>query len=248
MTHARKKRFSLGWRDLFVIGYLTSISLHLGACVVQEAELGESGPTVTPPVESRPSSPARSEDSALQASNPEASNPEVSDPEASDPEASESADPETVAIAVPEGWVAYTAPNNSFTIAFPEEPETQTIPYISAKYDGGSQFYFARADYPDPPDPRPSPTEVREYLELVMPGLAKAFGGDRIDYWEGVRLGSHEGRRMVFKNARGIQFETRFFFDAVQGRLFVATFGLTDDNIAVPDAQKFFESFRIGSP
>ena len=87
---------------------------------------------------------------------------------------------------------------------------------------------------------------MRDYLELVMPGLARAFGGDLIDYWEGLRLGGHEGRRMVFKNKRGIQFETRFFFDATQGRLFVATFGLTDDNIAVPDAQKFFESFRIG--
>ena len=87
--------------------------------------------------------------------------------------------------------------------------------------------------------------KVRKYLELVMPGLARAFGGDRIDYWEGLQLGGHAGRRMVFKNERGIQFETRFFFDATQGRLFVATFGLTDDNIAVPDAQKFFESFQI---
>ena len=147
---------------------------------------------------------------------------------------------------IPEGWVGYTAPDQSFAIAFPKEPDAQTIPNISAKYDGGSRFYFARVDYPDPPKQRPSQTEVREYLELAMPGLARAFGGDRIDYWEALRLGGHDGRRMVFKNERGIQFETRFFFDAGQGRLFVATFGLTDENIAVPDAQKFFESFRIG--
>ena len=146
---------------------------------------------------------------------------------------------------IPEGWVAYAAPDDSFAIAFPDDPEVQTIPNISAKYDGGSQFYYARADYPDPPPNNPSQQDVRDYLELVMPGLARAFGGDLIDYWEGLRLGGHEGRRMVFKNKRGIQFETRFFFDATQGRLFVATFGLTDDNIAVPDAQKFFESFRI---
>ena len=147
---------------------------------------------------------------------------------------------------IPEGWVGYTAPDRSFAIAFPKEPDAQTIPNISAKYDGGSRFYFARADYPDPPKQRPSQQEVREYLELAMPGLARAFGGDRIDYWEALRLGGHDGRRMVFKNERGIQFETRFFFDAGQGRLFVATFGLTDENIAVPDAQKFFESFHIG--
>ncbi|MGD1849627.1 MAG: hypothetical protein ACFCBU_03150 [Cyanophyceae cyanobacterium] len=153
--------------------------------------------------------------------------------------------PEAPKPKVPEGWVPYIAPDKSFAIAFPEEPEQQTIPNMSAKYDGGSRFYFARADYPEPPPQRPSQNEVREYLELVMPGLARAFGGDRIDYWEGMRLSGHEGRRMVFRNERGIQFETRFFFDAVQGRLFVATFGLTDDNIAVPDAKAFFESFKI---
>ncbi|MEM9771877.1 MAG: hypothetical protein AAF889_09835, partial [Cyanobacteria bacterium P01_D01_bin.73] len=119
--------------------------------------------------------------------------PSVSEVEPSPVESPESEAVEDVSEAleteVPDGWVPYVAPDNSFAIAFPQEPEQQTIPHMSAKYDGGSRFYFARADYPEPPPQRPSQTEVREYLELVMPGLARAFGGDRIDYWEGLRLG-----------------------------------------------------------
>ena len=211
-------------RGALVVG--VGLALLLGGC----GEAGESGNiddiSVPPSVSEAVPSPAES--------------PE---PEATEDEPNNASNaPE---LEVPEGWVPYIAPDNSFAIAFPEEPERQTIPNMNAKYDGGSRFYFARADYPEPPPQRPSQNEVRDYLELVMPGLARAFGGDRIDYWEGLRLSGHEGRRMVFRNERGIQFETRFFFDAAQGRLFVATFGLTDDNIAVPDAKAFFDSFKI---
>lgn len=162
---------------------------------------------------------------------------------------------ETAATAIapdPNQWITLTAPDSSYAIAFPQSPSWRTIPWIEAKYEDGERFYFVRSDLPQRTlNAAAAPDRARAYLEAAMPGVALLFGGSRIDYSEPIQLDRYPGQRLMFENASGIQFEARLFFDPQTLRLFVVAFGTTARNLAVPEAERFFNSFEIltdGSP
>lgn len=145
----------------------------------------------------------------------------------------------------PNSWITVAAPDNSYAIAFPQRPDWRTLPSIEAKYEDGERFYFVRSDRPPQDLPAASPDRARAYLEAAMPGVALLFGGSRIDYSEPIQLDRYPGQRLMFENASGIQFEARLFFDPQSLRLFVVAFGTTASNLAVPEAERFFNSFQI---
>ncbi|MCG9885794.1 MAG: hypothetical protein MH825_09500 [Cyanobacteria bacterium] len=155
---------------------------------------------------------------------------------------------ETAATAIapdPNQWITVAAPDRSYAIAFPQSPAWRTVPWIEAKYEDGERFYFVRSDLPQRSLPAAAPDRVRAYLEAAMPGVALLFGGSRIDYSEPIQLDRYPGQRLMFENASGIQFEARLFFDPQTLRLFVVAFGTTARNLAVPEAERFFNSFQI---
>ena len=155
-------------------------------------------------------------------------------------------------------FVEAISPDRGYAIAFPKPTTWTLIPAIEAKYDDGARFYFVRGDRVrgdrvrgDQLNDRLSPAstaDVRAYLEAAMPGVALLFGSQHIAYSEAIALGDYPGRRMMFENATGIQFEARLFFDPQTLRLFVVAFGTIENNLAVPEAERFFRSFRILDP
>lgn len=146
---------------------------------------------------------------------------------------------------VPQSWHRHAAANGSYAVEFPAAPETRDTASAVATYEDGTKFYLARGDRSDPRAEAATPEEAQAYLDEVLPGVARLFGGEVIDYVEPLTADGYPGRRLAFTNRYEIQFEARVFFDPQQPRLFVAAFGTTEDNLAVPEAQRFFDSFEI---
>jgi hypothetical protein len=140
----------------------------------------------------------------------------------------------------------YVAEDRSFTAIFPAEPTVDDLPTMKAVLDHGDRFYFVRGEYANSSLPPVSLTEAQDYLDWVALDVVRQFGAQKIDYRETLLLNGRPGRRLIFANPKGIQFEARAYFDPWQLRLIVIAFGTRDDNLAVPEAQQFFESFRIG--
>lgn len=140
----------------------------------------------------------------------------------------------------------YVAEDRSFTAIFPAEPTVDDVPVMKAVLDHGDRFYFVRSEYANSTLPPVSITEAQDYLDWVVLDVVRQFGAQKIDYREALLLNGRPGRRLIFANAKGIQFEARAYFDPWQLRLIVIAFGTRDDNLAVPEAQQFFESFQLG--
>ena len=140
----------------------------------------------------------------------------------------------------------YVAEDRSFTAIFPAEPTVDDLPVMKAVLDHGDRFYFVRGEYASSSLPPVSIAEAQDYLDWVVLDVVRQFGAQKIDYRETLLLNGRPGRRLIFANTKGIQFEARAYFDPWQLRLIVIAFGTRDDNLAVPEAQQFFESFRIG--
>lgn len=140
----------------------------------------------------------------------------------------------------------YVAEDRSFTAIFPAEPTVDDVPVMKAVLDHGDRFYFVRSEYANNTLPPVSITEAQDYLDWVVLDVVRQFGAQKIDYREALLLNGRPGRRLIFANAKGIQFEARAYFDPWQLRLIVIAFGTRDDNLAVPEAQQFFESFQLG--
>lgn len=141
----------------------------------------------------------------------------------------------------------YEAPNGSFRILFPAEPETTLAPWTAAYYDGGNRFYYARGDAPGAAVSADDRNRLNHYLQHVARGVIQQFGAQRIDRFDRQAVTPPQPTvRFFFKNKRGIQYEARAIFDPDRGQLFVLVFGTTEGSaqLGSPESQAFFQSFR----
>ncbi|TAD78471.1 MAG: hypothetical protein EA001_07170 [Oscillatoriales cyanobacterium] len=140
----------------------------------------------------------------------------------------------------------YEAPNGSFRIVFPAEPETSLSPWTAAYYDGGNRFYYARGDAPGPAINTDDRNRLSDYLQHVARGVIQQFGAQQIDRFDRQTINPQPTARFFFQNKRGIQYEARAIFDPDRGQLFVLVFGTTEGSaqLGSPESQAFFQSFR----
>jgi len=179
------------------------------------------------------------------------SNPGVSAPDrAPEPTAELTATETTRPTPTGTAGYQYQAPNRSFQIWFPAIPDSSTDPWVSAHYDGGTRFYYARGDQAGPAIDSANSSSLPHYLQHVATGVALQFGAERVQRSEWVRSSQWPTLKFSFQNKRGIQYEARAIFRPAYSQLFVLVFGTTaaESSMGWPESRAFFQSFRPIDP
>lgn len=169
---------------------------------------------------------------------------------AANPSATQTIEPSpeaTPAAIDPDGsnWYAYISPDRGYSVKFPSQPIERAYDRAVALLDRGDRVYWSSGEGIHPRQtPVTNEVDRQSYLDSLGPGLVRQFGGQEVEYSERLTVAGWPARRLAFRNSQGFQFEVRAIFDPDQARLFVLAFGTTGDNLAIPEAEAFFKSFR----
>lgn len=153
-----------------------------------------------------------------------------------------------------EDWFTYEPPDGRYEIKFPQEPleQNETIPVGDnqeielslAIYEDGSQ---GRA-YMSGANPIPLPDGASFDVEQGLDGgrdNAAASTNSEIESEESISIEGLPARSVVMRNPEGIRFKLMMIADAEESVLYQLLVGAQDGDIDFPEAETFFDSFKI---
>ncbi|OAB56543.1 hypothetical protein AY600_04955 [Phormidium willei BDU 130791] len=153
-----------------------------------------------------------------------------------------------------EDWFTYEPPNGLYQIKFPQEPleqnetipvgENQNIELSLAIYEDGSQ---GRA-YMSGANPIPLPEGASFDVEQGLDGgrdNAAASTNSEIESEETISIEGLPARSIIMRNPEGIRFKLMMIADAEEAVLYQLLVGAQDGDIDFPEAETFFNSFKI---
>jgi hypothetical protein len=153
-----------------------------------------------------------------------------------------------------EDWFTYEPPNGLYQIKFPQEPleqnetipvgENQEIELSLAIYEDGSQ---GRA-YMSGANPIPLPEGASFDVEQGLDGgrdNAAASTNSEIESEETISIEGLPARSIIMRNPEGIRFKLMMIADAEEAVLYQLLVGAQDGDIDFPEAETFFNSFKI---
>ncbi|KPQ39871.1 MAG: Mucin-like glycoprotein [Phormidium sp. OSCR] len=151
-------------------------------------------------------------------------------------------------------WFTYEPPDGRYQIKFPQEPleqnetisvsENQEIELSLAIYEDGSQ---GRA-YMSGANPIPLPEGESFDVEQGLDGgrdNAAASTNSEIESEETISIEGLPARSIIMRNPEGIRFKLMMIADAEDAVLYQLLVGAQDGDIDFPEAETFFDSFKI---
>ncbi len=151
-----------------------------------------------------------------------------------------------------EDWVTYESSDGRYEIKFPQEPleqnqtavvsENQQIELSLAIYESQGRAYMSGAN------PIPLPEGASFDVEQGLDGgrdNAAASTNSEIESEDTINIEGLPARSIVMRNPDGVRFKLMMIADAEEAVLYQLLVGAEDGNIDFPEANTFFESFKI---
>ncbi|MFO8039575.1 MAG: hypothetical protein R6U67_09010 [Sodalinema sp.] len=153
-----------------------------------------------------------------------------------------------------EDWFTYEPPDGRYQIKFPRQPleqndtaiteNNQEIEVYMAIYEDGSQGRAYMSGANEIPLPEGASFDVEQGLDGGRDNAANSTNSE-VESEESINIEGLPARSIIMRNSQGIRFKLMMIADTEEAVLYQLLVGAQDGNLDFPEAETFFDSFKI---